>query len=221
MGKCAALAEAIEAGGSSLRDYRQADGEVDLRRKPDNAGSGEGDGADIPLSIALDRVRITEGIALTGFRGQFSPQGGMNGSFTAKVNGVAPVQGTVVPTGIQIVGRSYSDRDVFRAGMAYVVAGVLFYTINAGKWRILHFTLPMFHSSSLAFLLMMKLKQAHLQWKLAILLAVAVVLSIGFCGYAFALWRDYSDGLARRTFRFSLIHLSLLFAALLIDHYLP
>jgi hypothetical protein len=36
----------------------------------------------------------------------------------------------------------------------------------------------MFHSSSLAFLLMMKLKQAHLQWKLAILLAVAVVLYV-------------------------------------------
>ncbi|MBA4261818.1 MAG: protoheme IX farnesyltransferase [Comamonadaceae bacterium] len=52
-------------------------------------------------------------------------------------------------------------------------------------------------------------------------LAVAVLLSIGFCGYAFALWRNYSDGLARKTFRFSLIHLSLLFAALLIDHYLP
>jgi heme o synthase len=52
-------------------------------------------------------------------------------------------------------------------------------------------------------------------------LAVAVVLSIGFCGYAWVLWRNYSDGLARRTFRFSLIHLSLLFAALLIDHYLP
>jgi len=52
-------------------------------------------------------------------------------------------------------------------------------------------------------------------------LAVAVLLSIGFCAYAFALWRNYSDGLARKTFRFSLIHLSLLFAALLIDHYLP
>lgn len=52
-------------------------------------------------------------------------------------------------------------------------------------------------------------------------LAVAVLLSIGFCGYAFALWRNYSDGLARKTFRYSLIHLSLLFAALLIDHYLP
>lgn len=52
-------------------------------------------------------------------------------------------------------------------------------------------------------------------------LVSALLLGIGFCGYAFALWRNYSDGLARKTFRFSLIHLSLLFAALLIDHYLP
>lgn len=51
-------------------------------------------------------------------------------------------------------------------------------------------------------------------------LAAAVVLSIGFTGYAFALWRNYSDELARKTFRFSLIHLSALFAALLIDHYI-
>jgi heme o synthase len=51
-------------------------------------------------------------------------------------------------------------------------------------------------------------------------LVVSVVLSFGFMGYAFALWRNYSDELARKTFRFSLIHLSVLFAALLIDHYL-
>jgi heme o synthase len=51
-------------------------------------------------------------------------------------------------------------------------------------------------------------------------LAGAVVLSIGFCLYAFALWRNYSDTLARKTFRFSLIHLSLLFAVLLVDHYI-
>ncbi|MEJ8855713.1 heme o synthase [Variovorax robiniae] len=51
-------------------------------------------------------------------------------------------------------------------------------------------------------------------------LAVAVGVSIGFTGYAFALWRNYSDQLARKTFRFSLIHLSVLFAALLVDHYL-
>ncbi|MCF8167691.1 MAG: heme o synthase [Rhodoferax sp.] len=50
-------------------------------------------------------------------------------------------------------------------------------------------------------------------------LAAAVVLSSVFCLYAWVLWRDYSDELARKTFRFSLIHLSALFAALLIDHY--
>jgi len=51
-------------------------------------------------------------------------------------------------------------------------------------------------------------------------LAVALVLSVGFIAYAIALMRHYSDELARKTFRFSLIHLSALFAALLIDHYL-
>jgi protoheme IX farnesyltransferase len=51
-------------------------------------------------------------------------------------------------------------------------------------------------------------------------LAVALVLSAGFIGYAIALMRAYSDELARKTFRFSLIHLSVLFAALLLDHYL-
>ncbi len=52
-----------------------------------------------------------------------------------------------------------------------------------------------------------------------IYLAAALVLSIGFSAHAFALWRNYSDVLARKTFRFSLIHLSLLFAAFLVDHY--
>ncbi|HYP72389.1 MAG TPA: heme o synthase [Variovorax sp.] len=51
-------------------------------------------------------------------------------------------------------------------------------------------------------------------------LAVAVAVSVGFSGYAFKLWRNYSDQLARKTFRFSLIHLSVLFAALLVDHYI-
>ena len=51
-------------------------------------------------------------------------------------------------------------------------------------------------------------------------LAAAVGLSLGFCWYGFRLWRNYSDALARKTFRFSLIHLSALFAALLVDHYL-
>jgi heme o synthase len=53
-----------------------------------------------------------------------------------------------------------------------------------------------------------------------IYLASAAVLGAGFIVYGYRLWRDYSDTLARKTFRFSILHLSLLFAALLVDHYL-
>ncbi len=51
-------------------------------------------------------------------------------------------------------------------------------------------------------------------------LVTAVVLSAGFSWYGWKLLCNYSDELARKTFRFSLIHLSALFAALLLDHYL-
>ena len=51
-------------------------------------------------------------------------------------------------------------------------------------------------------------------------LASAVLLGLGFIAYGYALWRNYSDALARKTFRFSILYLALLFAALLVDHYL-
>jgi protoheme IX farnesyltransferase len=51
-------------------------------------------------------------------------------------------------------------------------------------------------------------------------LASALILGGMFLAYAIALFRNYSDDLAKRTFKFSIIYLSLLFAALLIDHYL-
>ncbi len=51
-------------------------------------------------------------------------------------------------------------------------------------------------------------------------LASALVLGFLFCLHGWQLWREYSEALARKTFRFSILHLSLLFAALLLDHYL-
>ena len=48
----------------------------------------------------------------------------------------------------------------------------------------------------------------------------AVVLGGIFLGHAWKMYRNYSDILARKTFTYSIIYLSLLFAALLIDHYL-
>ena len=51
-------------------------------------------------------------------------------------------------------------------------------------------------------------------------LGAAVALGLIFVGYAFKLYRAYSDELARKLFRFSILYLSLLFAALLADHWL-
>ncbi|NUZ07031.1 heme o synthase [Piscinibacter koreensis] len=53
----------------------------------------------------------------------------------------------------------------------------------------------------------------------AIYLAAACVLGSMFTAYAWRLWRAYSEPLARRMFRFSIVYLALLFAALLLDHY--
>lgn len=52
-----------------------------------------------------------------------------------------------------------------------------------------------------------------------IYLFCALALGFVFLAYAWLLWREYSDNVARRTFRYSILYLSVLFAALLLDHY--
>ena len=52
-------------------------------------------------------------------------------------------------------------------------------------------------------------------------LAAALALGGTYLYYSLKIYTDYSDALARRAFRFSIVYLSLLFAALLADHYLP
>ncbi len=47
----------------------------------------------------------------------------------------------------------------------------------------------------------------------------AMILNAGFLYYAVRLYRNYSDELARKTFRYSINYLALLFALLLVDHY--
>jgi protoheme IX farnesyltransferase len=51
-------------------------------------------------------------------------------------------------------------------------------------------------------------------------LAISTVLNAIFMAYAIGLYRKYSDQLARKTFKYSILYLTLLFAALLADHYL-
>jgi protoheme IX farnesyltransferase len=79
------------------------------------------------------------------------------------------------------------------------------------RLQILLYTLVLFASCLLPFIIGMS------SW---LYLAASLVFNGMFVAYGYKLWRQYSDELARRTFRFSLIHLSGLFAALLLDHYL-
>ncbi|MFD1344080.1 AsmA-like C-terminal region-containing protein, partial [Litorisediminicola beolgyonensis] len=61
-------------------------------------GGGGGGGGSVPVSVALDRFTISEGIALEGLRGDFTASGGLSGRFTARMAGTgAPIEGRLVP----------------------------------------------------------------------------------------------------------------------------
>jgi hypothetical protein len=93
-------------------------GQVDLRRA--TFGSAEGGTGGGPLTVALDRLRVTEGIALTGFRGTFTTRGGLSGEFTGRVNGETPVEGGVVPMSGRTAVRVRSED----AGATFRAAGL-------------------------------------------------------------------------------------------------
>lgn len=90
-----------------------AGGTLDLRRADFGSGGDQGG----PMEIALDRLQVSEGIALTDFRGNFTSRGGFSGEFTGNINDAAAVRGTVVPingrTGVRILGDDAGA--VFRA----------------------------------------------------------------------------------------------------------
>ena len=52
-----------------------------------------------------------------------------------------------------------------------------------------------------------------------IYLVSAIILNAIFMAYVIGLYRKYSDDLAKRTFKYSILYLTLLFAALMVDHY--
>ena len=101
----------------------------------------------------------------------------------------------------------YRTEDFARAGlpMLPVTHGQRF-----TRLYVLLYTLVLFASALLPFAYGMS------GW---IYLAAALTLSGVFVAYAVRLYVGYSDALARRTFRYSIAYLALLFAALLVDHY--
>lgn len=71
-------------------------GSIDLRHATFKRSAARGPA--VPITLSLDRLTVSQGIDLTGFKGDFTTLGGFNGNFTAQVNGTAKVTGTVVPS---------------------------------------------------------------------------------------------------------------------------
>ena len=97
----------------------------------------------------------------------------------------------------------------------YAKAGVPMLPVTHGKdytrLQVLLYTLILFGVSLLPYAVRMS------GW---LYLAAAVVLGLIYVGYAIRIYLAYSDQLARSCFRYSIVYLSALFAALLVDHYL-
>ncbi len=94
-------------------------GWVDIRRTSFAQGGGGGT-AGAPMSLALDRLIISDSIALQGFRADLTTRGGLNGKFSGRVNGAAPVSGTLVPVKGKTAVRMASDD----AGRLFRAAGL-------------------------------------------------------------------------------------------------
>ncbi|WP_238366256.1 DUF3971 domain-containing protein [Mesobacterium pallidum] len=96
-------------------------GRIDMRSLPDSAGGGGGGNAGGPVTLALDRLQVTDQISLTNMRGEFVTNRGLEGAFAGQVNGAAPVSGRVVPQN----GRSALQVTSADAGQVLRAAGLL------------------------------------------------------------------------------------------------
>ena len=97
----------------------------------------------------------------------------------------------------------------------YAKAGVPMLPVTHGKdytrLQVLLYTLILFGVSMLPFAVRMS------GW---FYLAAAIALGLIYIGYSVRIYVAYSDRLARSSFRYSIVYLAALFAALLADHYL-
>jgi len=113
----------LEAGveligrGTGAPDVHVMTGTLDLRQAPlEDGGSGGG-----ALQLRLDRLQISDGLALTGFSGDFITHDGLRGTFTGRLNGQTPVRGRVEPRD----GRSAIFVQADDGGGVFRSAGIL------------------------------------------------------------------------------------------------
>jgi len=72
-------------------------GVIDIRKTTFGQGGGTGRANAGPITLNLDRLQVSDGIALNGFAGTLTTAGGVSGTFRGRVNGGPTVQGTLAP----------------------------------------------------------------------------------------------------------------------------
>ena len=107
--------------GSAPPELHILGGTMRLGASDFGSTSGSSGGASGPMEVSLDRLQITDTIALTGFNGAFQTSGGLSGPFSGQVNGGTAVRGELVPRDGRLAVRLAADD----AGGVFRSAGLL------------------------------------------------------------------------------------------------
>ena len=109
----------IGRGRNTAPNVELRGGTMDLRNADLGGQGASGDAG--RLSVALNRLQITDAISLTDFVGDFDGRNGLSGRFSGKLNGVTPVTGQLEP----LNGRSTIRVTSADAGGVFRDAGLL------------------------------------------------------------------------------------------------
>ncbi|MEX0367181.1 MAG: DUF3971 domain-containing protein [Ruegeria sp.] len=99
LGNWLAVPSELVGRGAAVPDIRVLGGVLDMRNSTFGAGGGGGGGGSPRIDMRLDRLQITDTVALTGVQGGFTTTGGLKGAFTGRVNGATAINGEVSPRG--------------------------------------------------------------------------------------------------------------------------
>ncbi|WP_263952956.1 MULTISPECIES: hypothetical protein [Halocynthiibacter] len=106
-------------GKGAAPEIQVLGGRIDVRglKLGGNGGASGGATRGAPITLALDRLVVSDKISLSGFRGNFTGGAGFKGTFNGRLNGEVPVSGTVAPSehGTAVRVRSEDAGGAFRA----------------------------------------------------------------------------------------------------------
>ncbi len=113
-----AQVELVGRGDNAPPDLRILSGMLDMRRTDFGTSTGGTESAAQtgPMQVSLNRLQVTDTIALTDFKGTFNTSGGLNGVYTGRLNGQTEVEGNLVPRngGSAVLVESKDAGGIFR-----------------------------------------------------------------------------------------------------------